>query len=385
MFYLLKEHLLEIADTYVKFDTELIYSDEAATDLHRLFVSIDRDAWRGIAAKVKELGYPRREGAVSGRVDFLDDLVDRFSGANFIDFFLHMTSGLRNIGLEVSYEAINLKVSAKKARDDMAQLDMEPDDFDEDEITQDVYLEEATGIRKPEEYPLSTELLRGLIRLNEELGKRAAIIEPLIAPSVGLVPAKTKGPPGGAQLFGNPELPAGVDWPKKKGRRLPFVLQVPLAPIHRICGGAPLPQQGMLFVFADERDMSVIHSTGVPLKSRERGRTAGVPVELVARLSIPSPWLGTINRLELDDAERRSYEKVWRRVERSGRSYFLGHLAPHQEDPLVDQPWLTFLFQVELEEVFEDSSGTSSCIYAAAPAEAAAKGDFSGLYSWSDR
>lgn len=384
MFYLLKEHLLEIADTYVKFDTELIYSDEAATDLHRMFVKVDKEAWRGIAAKVADRGYPRTEDSTSARIDFLDDLVDRFSGANFIDFFLHITAGLRNIELEVSYEAVDLKAAAKKARDDMAQLDMEPDDLDEDEFTQDVYLEEATGIRKPEEYPLSTELLRGLIRLNEDLGKRAEIIEPLIASSVGLVPAKTKGPLGSAQLFGNPELPAGVEWPKKNGRRLPFVLQVPLASIHRICSGAPLPKQGMLFVFADEYDMRVIHSMGVPLKGRERGRTAGVPVELVSRSSIPSPWLGTIDRLGLADVERRSYEQVWRRVERSGRSYFLGHPAPHQDDPLADQPWLTFLFQVELGEVFEDSSGVSSCIYAAAPAEASALGDFSGLYFWSD-
>jgi hypothetical protein len=131
--------------------------------------------------------------------------------------------------------------------------------------------------------------------------------------------------------------------------------------------------------------MRVIHTTGVPQKSRERGRTAGVPVELVARSSIPSPWLGTIDRLGLNDEERRSYEQVWRRVERSGRSYLFGHPAPHQEDPLVDQPWLTFLFQIELEEVFEDSSGASSCLYAAAPSDASVAGDFSGLYFWADR
>lgn len=385
MFSLPKEQLLEIADTYVKFDTELIYSEEAAMDLHRLLSSVGKEEWRSVSAKISELGYPRRAERGDCKVDFLDDLVDRYSGANFLDFFLHITAGLRNVGLEVTYDANDLKEAAKKAREDMARLDLEPDAFDEDEVTQDVYYEEATGIRKPEEYPLSTELLRGLIQLNEELGKRAEIIEPLIAPSVGLVPAMTKGPPGGPQLFGNPDLPSGVDWPTREGRRIPFVFQIPLAPVHRLCAGAPLPHQGMLFVFGDERGLRVMHTKGVPQPSRERGGTAGVPIELVARSSIPSPWTGTIERLGLNDVERQAYEKLWRRVERSGRSYLFGHPAPHQDDPLIDQPWLTFLFQIELEEVFEDSGGSSQCLYAAAVAESSANGDFSGLYFWSDR
>jgi len=385
MLYLLKEALLEIADTYVKYDTELIYSDEAAADLHKLLKSADREGWGAMASKVSDLGYPRKDERIDGRIDFLDDLIESYSGANFIDFFLHLSAGLRNAGLELEYEANHLKAAAKKARDDMSKLDLEPDDYDEDEITQDVYVEEPTGIRKPEEYPLSTELLRGMIRLNEDLGKKADVVEPLIAPSVGLVPAPIKGPPGGAQLFGNPDLPPDVTWPDRDGRRIPFVLQIPLSPVHRLVPGAPLPRQGMLFVFADERGMLVIHSTGVPQRSGERGGTAGVPIELVARSSLPSPWGSTVDKLGLEVDERRSYEQLWRRVERSGRSYLFGHPAPHQDNPLVDQPWLTFLFQVELEEVFEDSSGSSLCLYAAAPAEASTRGDFGGLFYWSDR
>lgn len=54
---------------------------------------------------------------------------------------------------------------------------------------------------------------------------------------------------GASRLGGKPDLPPGVDWPKHKGKHLPFIAQIALAALPHWPGN-PLPRSGWLWAFA---------------------------------------------------------------------------------------------------------------------------------------
>lgn len=60
--------------------------------------------------------------------------------------------------------------------------------------------------------------------------------------------------PGSSKAGGNPDLPDDVEWPRKEGRPLSFILQINLTDLHVYECAAVLPSQGLLSIFYDAED-----------------------------------------------------------------------------------------------------------------------------------
>ena len=94
-----------------------------------------------------------------------------------------------------------------------------------------------------------------------------------------------------SRLGGLPQLPEGVEWPRKKGEGEPtplhFLAQIDCAEMPRIDYG--LPTQGMLFFFADDADEQlwedgepnelyrVVYAPKVPEDQPHRPAPEGLP------------------------------------------------------------------------------------------------------------
>jgi len=310
-------------------------------------------------------------------------MINQWTGATFRGFLEHIIASFKQSDVHVTYEAANLEYIDRRVQAELTSLGSEPDMFDEDEFTQEWSTGEPLGMNPPEKPSITLEELQKLIRNDEVLSARAAKLEPLLKQSIGLVPSE--GTPVAARLFGQPDLPQGAAWPMRGKRRIPFLLQISLTPLHDMLHDIPLPPSGMLFVFADEQGASIIYSKISVETEKEQDFPLSVPLKLVRRTSIPSPWMGELYDLGLSSRERRAYEKIWRRIERSGRCYFLGHPAPRQENALLHRPDLTFLFQIDLEEASGEQNSAATCLYVAAPAEESIRGDFKRLFAWTDR
>ncbi len=382
--HLSEDHLQTLMDIYVQFEAEMTYSDEAATDLYNMLAKADRQSWSVADSAPPVMGYSPDDDTDDERLDLLNHLFKRWSGVTLREFLIHLGQGLKKVGVELLYDTGVLDELEQKVAQNLAQLEAEPE-YLEDEITIDLEYVEPSGMRPPEQPLLRSDDLKRMIGHDAILGPIAAKVEPLIEKSLGLMPAEGKSHLGGARIFGCPDLPAGVSWPTKRAGRLPFLMQLPLPRIHDLCPEAPLPDKGMLFVFADDRSMHIIHSTAMLRAAKPQDDEYSVPIKLVPRTSLPSPWVGGIEELRLTSKERAAYEKLWRRVERTGRCYLLGHPTPHQENLLLHSPELTFLLQVDLEEVYDEAGGGNHCLYAAAPSHGTRQGSFNELLFWTDR
>ena len=79
----------------------------------------------------------------------------------------------------------------------------------------------------------------------EEVGK---LVSPLAAPAIQFVPAPGETP---CYFGGEPQLPAGVAWPEKAGRPLPFLASIDLPSVAAAIELEWLPRTGRLLFFYD--------------------------------------------------------------------------------------------------------------------------------------
>lgn len=117
------------------------------------------------------------------------------------------------------------------------------------------------------------EQLEELIRdhgLEEHQEAILALARPAIFMRLG---AAGRGEAGRSRIGGIPDLPDSLPWPRDPllGRNLCFLLQIAFAELPEIPGG-PLPEKGMLYLFADENEdraeQVVVYTGSEPLRPR---------------------------------------------------------------------------------------------------------------------
>ncbi len=137
----------------------------------------------------------------------------------------------------------------------------------------------ATSLVQRRNAPAATAATPILQRLaaGHGLGEQAEILEAALLPAAAFVldPLPNDGPivcrrllrreapseapssrlPVGCSRFGGgPDLPAGFDWPRHKGRPLDFLLQIDCADLASLTLSLPLPATGVLTFFCDQHD-----------------------------------------------------------------------------------------------------------------------------------
>lgn len=132
-----------------------------------------------------------------------------------------------------------------------------------------------------------------------------------------------------SRLGGSPDLPAGFAWPSWNGRELTLLGQFDLAELTAAGVRGPLPEAGLLLVFADLTGRPsglspghagscsvVVVPSGCEL-TEDRGRTPllpEVPVRLTRELQLPSAWSFHAESLALSSAEIDAWEEVRTRL-----------------------------------------------------------------------
>ncbi|MBU1374382.1 MAG: DUF1963 domain-containing protein [Alphaproteobacteria bacterium] len=158
-------------------------------------------------------------------------------------------------------------------------------------------------------------------RSSDEAPRIKARMSRLARPTLLLTPATES---GFSKLGGNPELPAGFDWPADGRRPRTFIAQIDLADVRNHDGPEWLPPAGRLYAFVDEArygfaDLVRIVSTDEPsgwaaepparVEKREDRRLASSFVErriaFAKHRSVPSlDWLGVdLTEIDLGDEE----------------------------------------------------------------------------------
>jgi len=138
-----------------------------------------------------------------------------------------------------------------------------------------------------------------------EVEKLAA---PLTAPAVHLVPTANDTP---CHLGGAPNLPGGVAWPVKNGKRLPFLACIDLPSIAEALPINWLPRIGRLLFFYDVEEQP----WGFDPKDRGswaviHAQDAGVPTSPPAPGALPSRFVSPRRIASLPSYERPEFEAL---------------------------------------------------------------------------
>jgi uncharacterized protein YwqG len=88
----------------------------------------------------------------------------------------------------------------------------------------------------------------------EGLGSLTDRLAPQVRPAIRLETAREPTQPGHSHIGGLPDLPGDMEWPRRKGKPLPFVAQVDLAEAQRAHASKLLPESGWLLFFSSEDD-----------------------------------------------------------------------------------------------------------------------------------
>jgi hypothetical protein len=156
------------------------------------------------------------------------------------------------------------------------------------------------------------------------------------------------------RLGGQPDLPAGTDWPRNAHGPLSFILQVDLGEVAPLVGDDALPPAGLLSFFydavaqpwgfdpADRGSWSVLHSPpGEPLERRPfpadlagEGRFGAVPLAVRAEPTFPPPESVDVQTLGIDPPNPawQAYGPVLGETDDERLTRILGHPDPVQGD-----------------------------------------------------
>ena len=138
-----------------------------------------------------------------------------------------------------------------------------------------------------------------------EVEKLAA---PLAAPAVHLVPAASDTP---CHLGGEPNLPAGVSWPAKNGKRLPLLASIDLPSVAEALPIDWLPRTGRLLFFYDVEEQP----WGFDPKDRGswaviHAQDGGVPASSPAPGALPRQFVSPRRIASLPSYERPEFESL---------------------------------------------------------------------------
>jgi uncharacterized protein YwqG len=186
-----------------------------------------------------------------------------------------------------------------------------------------------------------------------------ALAEPALA-----VEVQSGTPTGRCKLGGLPDLPVGVDWPRRREKPLAFVGQLELAEVHQHLHDPTVPSRGLLSFFyeadlwtsgsspADRGAWHVWLSDG-PLSRQSPPALAppAVPddydpatwsfeeagVVFVPRLSLPERDHRLMERFDMGSSDDEAYMALMDELRRAhgltGLTQFLGYPAEIQNDP----------------------------------------------------
>jgi len=157
-----------------------------------------------------------------------------------------------------------------------------------------------------------------------ELGDHADAIAAQARVSIRMIPSTDVGlyKPGATRLGGFPDMPAGVEWPRRDDRPMTFLAQVNLGDVRRIGLADGLPANGLLLLFrdfdtasdgtmaADAGAVRVMHLHGQPSGFTARGpdgepaERGGMPVDITAELVLPDGVTASLPGIDFGPDER---------------------------------------------------------------------------------